>query len=68
VVEEGSLSGTKHEVIDIKWIKMLRDLDTASKLNRDPAFIQEMVAYGEEQAEKFLEESSPVVGAGGRTS
>jgi NTE family protein len=67
-VEEGSLSGTKHEVIDIKWIKMLRDLDTASKLNRDPAFIQEMVAYGEEQAEKFLEESSPVVGAGGRTS
>jgi NTE family protein len=66
-VEEGSLSGTKHEVIDIKWIRMLRDLDTASKLNRDPAFIQEMMTYGEEQAEKFLEESSPVVGEGGST-
>jgi NTE family protein len=63
-VEEGSLSGTKHEVIDIKWIQMLRGLDSASKLNRDPSFIQEMMAYGEEQAETFLRESSPVVGAG----
>ena len=63
-VEEGSLSGTKHEVIDIKWIQMLRDLDSASKLNRDPSFVQEMMAYGEDQAEKFLKESSPVVGAG----
>ena len=63
-VEEGSLSGTKHEVIDIKWIQMLRDLDSASKLNRDPSFVQKMMAYGEEQAEKFLKESSPVVGAG----
>ena len=63
-VEEGSLSGTKHEVIDIKWIQMLRDLDSASKLNRDSSFVQEMMAYGEEQAEKFLKESSPVVGAG----
>ena len=62
-VEEGSLSGTKHEVIDIKWIQMLRDLDSASKLKRDPSFIQEMMAYGEEQAETFLKESSPVVGA-----
>ncbi len=56
-VEEGSLSGTKHEVIDIKWIQMLRDLEAASKLNRDPSFIREMIAYGEEQAEKFLKES-----------
>ena len=63
-VEEGSLSGTKHEVIDIKWIQMLRDLDSASKLNRDPSFVQEMMAYGEDQAVKFLKESSPVVGAG----
>jgi NTE family protein len=63
-VEEGSLSGTNHEVIDIKWIQMLRGLDSASKLNRHPSFIQEMMAYGEEQAETFLKESSPVVGAG----
>ena len=63
-VEDGPLSGTKHEVIDIKWIQMLRDLDSASKLNRDPSFIQDMMAHGEEQAETFLRESSPVVGAG----
>jgi NTE family protein len=63
-VEEESLSGTKHEVIDIKWIQMLRDLDSASKLNRDSSFKQEMMAYGEEQAEKFLKGSSPLVGAG----
>ena len=42
---------------------MLRDLDTASKLNRDPSFIRKMMAYGEEQAEKFLAESSPLAGA-----
>jgi NTE family protein len=64
-VEEGSLSGTKHEVIDIKWIQMLRDLDTASKLNRDPSFIRGMMAYGEEQAEKFLKEQPALVS--GRT-
>ena len=49
--------------IDIQWIQMLRDLDTASKLDRNPSFIREMMAYGEEQAEKFLEESFPLVGA-----
>lgn len=49
--------------IDIKWIQMLRGLDTASKLNRDPSFIREMMTYGEQQAAKFLEESFPLVGA-----
>jgi NTE family protein len=53
-VAEGSLSGTKHEVIELKWIEMLWDLDSESKLNRDPRFIQGMMAYGEEQAEAFL--------------
>ncbi len=54
-VAEGSLSGTKHEVIEVKWIEMLRDLDAESKLNRDPSFIRGMMTYGEEQAEKFLQ-------------
>jgi len=53
-VEDGSLSGTKHKVIEVKWIQMLRELDAESKLNRDPSFIREMMAYGEEQAGKFL--------------
>jgi hypothetical protein len=46
--------GTKHEVIELKWIQMLWDLDSESKLNRDPRFLQGMMAYGEEQAESFL--------------
>jgi NTE family protein len=60
--EEGE-EDKEYRHIDIKWIQMLRDLDTASKLNRDPSFIREMMAYGEEQAGKFLEESLPLVGA-----
>jgi NTE family protein len=55
-VKEGTLSGTKHKPIAIRWIQMLRELDVESKLNRDPSFIQEMIAYGEEQAENFLKE------------
>lgn len=53
-VAEGSLSGTKHEVIEVKWIKMLKDLDAESKLNRDPEFIQGLMSYGEEKAAEFL--------------
>jgi NTE family protein len=53
-VAEGVLSGTKHEVIEVKWIEMLWDLDSESKLDRDPQFIQSMMAYGEDRAEAFL--------------
>ncbi|MCA1728641.1 MAG: patatin-like phospholipase family protein [Actinobacteria bacterium] len=53
-VAKGFLSGTKHEVIEVKWIQMLRDLDAESKLNRDPEFIQGLISYGEEQAQEFL--------------
>lgn len=59
-VRGGFLSDTKHEVIEIKYIQMLRDLDSESKLDRDPSFIQGMMAYGEEQAGKFLEELAEV--------
>ena len=61
-IEEGSLSGTKHEVIEVKWIEMLRDLDAESKLDRSPAFIRGMMAYGEEQAEEFLNKEPAGVG------
>ncbi len=69
-VKEGSLSGTKHEVIELKWIEMLRDLDAESKLDRSPSFIRGMKAYGEEQAEEFLRKEfagGPVAGVGART-
>ncbi len=64
-VKEGSLSGTKHEVIELKWIEMLHDLDAESKLNRDPSFIQWMMDHGEDKAEEFLQEE--FAGASGRT-
>lgn len=64
-VKEGSLSGTKHKVIEIKWIEMLRDLDAESKLDRSPSFIRGLMAYGEEQAEGFL--NRELAGVGGRT-
>ena len=69
-VREGFLSGTKHEVIELKWIEMLRDLDAESKLDRSPSFIRGMMAYGEEQAEEFLRKEFlgvPVATVGGRT-
>jgi NTE family protein len=69
-VREGFLSGTKHEVIELKWIEMLRDLDAESKLDRSPSFIRGMMAYGEEQAEEFLRNEFlgvPVATVGGRT-
>ena len=64
-IAEGSLSGTKHEIIEVKWIEMLQDLDAESKLNRDPEFIRGMMAYGEDEAEKFLRRE--LAGVGGRT-
>jgi NTE family protein len=67
-VAEGVLSNTKHEVIEVKWIEMLRALDSESKLDRDPQFIQSMVAYGEDRAGAFLaNELAGVGGVGGRT-
>ncbi len=45
-----------YKPIEVRRIEMLRPLDAASKLDRRPSFIQEMMAYGEEQAENFLRE------------
>ncbi|MBA2693393.1 MAG: hypothetical protein H0U65_13035 [Rubrobacter sp.] len=45
----------KYKHIEVRKIEMLRELDAASKMDRSPSFIREMFAYGEEQAEGFLE-------------
>jgi NTE family protein len=45
----------RYKYIEVRKIEMLRELDAISKLDRSPSFIREMVAYGEEQAEEFLE-------------
>ncbi len=55
----------EYRYIEVKWIEMVQDLDAESKLNRDPSFIQGMMAYGEQEAEKFLQEE--FAGAGART-
>lgn len=58
-LDAGHLPADKYKHIDVRWIKMLdEDLDTASKLDRDPSFIQYMMKYGEEQAGEFLTQSS----------
>ncbi len=55
----------EYKHIEVKWIEMLWELDSESKLNRDPRFIQRMVAYGEEQAVAFL--NKELTGVGGRS-
>ena len=45
----------QYKHIEVRKIEMLRELDAASKLDRSPAVIRAMLAYGEEQAEEFLE-------------
>ncbi|MBA3426439.1 MAG: patatin-like phospholipase family protein [Rubrobacter sp.] len=45
----------RYKYIKVRKIEMLRELDAASKMDRRPTFIREMFAYGEEQAEGFLE-------------
>jgi NTE family protein len=45
----------RYKYIEVRKIEMLRELDLTSKLDRSPSFIREMIAYGEEQAEEFLE-------------
>ena len=54
-LEMGILSSnSRYKTTKVQWIKLLRDLDYASKLDRSPSFIQEMIEYGEMQADNFL--------------
>ncbi len=56
-IDAGYLPADKYKHINVRWIHMLNeDLDIASKLDRDPSFIHYMMAYGEEQAVKFLKQ------------
>ena len=41
-------------LIELSRPRLSRSLGTASKLNRDPAFIAELVAHGQARAEEFL--------------
>lgn len=49
----------KYKTVKVQRIEMLNeDLDTASKLDRSPTFIKKMMAYGEKEANIFLEKWS----------
>ena len=48
------LPQSKYKHVEVRRIEMLRRLDAATKLDRRPSFVQEMMDYGEEQAERFL--------------
>jgi NTE family protein len=60
LLEEGLLSpGGKYKQIVVRVIELARSrisrsLGTASKLNRDPRFIEELMFHGEARAEEFL--------------
>jgi NTE family protein len=60
LLEEGLLSpGGKYKqivvrVIELSRSRFSRSLGTASKLNRDPRFIEELMSHGEARAEEFL--------------
>ena len=45
----------QYKYIEVRKIEMLRELDAASKMDRNPSFIHKMFSYGKEQAEEFLE-------------
>ena len=60
------LSGEKeYKPIEVRWIRMSRSLDFASKLDRSPSFIRRMMNYGEREAEDFLERLDPALSAEG---
>src|ERR687898_790179 len=60
LLEEGLLSSDgKYKqimvrVIELSRSRFSRSLGTASKLNRDPRFIEDLMSHGEAQAEEFL--------------
>jgi NTE family protein len=48
------LPASRYKRIRVRRIEMTKNLDAASKLDRSPSFINEMVAHGEEKAGEFL--------------
>jgi hypothetical protein len=58
--QRGCAVRTKHKSAEIKWIRVLHELDVESKLDRDPSFMQGLMAYGKEQAGEFLNQRAEV--------
>ncbi|ACV81226.1 patatin-like phospholipase family protein [Nakamurella multipartita] len=59
MIERGLLRSERYRPVTVRILEMNRPpsserLGYASKLNRDPAFLRELIAQGEEQAGEFL--------------
>jgi NTE family protein len=55
LAEGGKYKKVMVRVLELARGRVSRPLGTASKLNRDPAFIRELIRHGEERAEEFLD-------------
>jgi NTE family protein len=55
----------EYKPIEVRWIRMSRPLDFASKLDRSPSFIRGLMKYGERRADDFLEQRDAVPSAQG---
>ena len=53
-VESGRLPADEFKTTEIHRIEMGQDYDSSSKLDRDPAFIEELIALGQKQSAAFL--------------
>jgi NTE family protein len=56
LLAEGKLKDPKYHPIHVTRIKLERDLDYRSKLDRRPAFLRELMDHGKAQARWFLKE------------
>lgn len=56
LIAAGALNDPRYHPIDVARIGLDRDLDYSSKLDRRPAFLEELRAYGMTQARQFLKE------------
>ena len=58
MIDDGILTGGKYRPVTVRMIEMARlgpQAGTASKLNRDPAFLDELIAQGKTRAGEFVD-------------
>lgn len=54
LLEEGTLTDQTYKIIEIREIALGLDLDYASKLDRNPAFLRDLMALGYQEADRFV--------------
>lgn len=65
-VDEGLLPGERYKHVDVERITLDRELSHATKLDRDPAFVEDLLETGAREAEAFLAGRGTDVRAVGR--